>query len=243
MKRSPPRQGKRSFLGRLSTNIRLQVLTLLLGGFYQGAVTALRQPFALSLWNSEFFLGLLETIGGWGGAVSSLAQLLGGWLADRLGRRPVLICASLCNALWLLTFTLAAIFHAGWLLVIGTVLVGLGMIRRAAGNALTAESVPPERRGLAYSLTMFAFIAPGVLSSILGGQVSERWGYLPIMAAAFALEALVLFLFIRSLQETLRERKRGWGRQEWLSLLRMLTIPRHLWRFVLPLGVDSFCWG
>lgn len=238
-----PHQWGRSLLAGFSTNIRLQVVTSFLGGFYQGAIAAVRQPFALSLWNSEFFLGLLETVGGWGGAVSSLAQLLGGWLADRVGRRPVLITASLCNALWLLTFTLAALFQAWWLLIPGMALAGLGMIGRAAGSSLTAESSPSERRGIAYSLTMFAFIAPGVFSSILGGQVSERWGYLPVMATAFVLEALVLFLFIRFLRETLQGKKARFNRRDLLGLLRMFTLPRRLWKFVLPLGADSFCWG
>ncbi len=242
-KRLAPRLWGRSLFADFSTNVRVQTVTSFLGGFYQGAIAAVRQPFALSLWNSEFFLGLLETVGGWGGAVSSLAQLLGGWLADRVGRRPILILASLCNALWLLTFALAAFFQIWWLLVPGMALAGLGMMGRAAGSSLTAESSPPERRGVAYSLTMFAFIAPGVVSSILGGQVSERWGYLPVMATAFVLEALVLLLFLRFLRETLRTKKSRFDRQDLLSLIRMFTIPRHLWKVVLPLGADSFCWG
>ncbi|MGC9024631.1 MAG: MFS transporter, partial [Chloroflexia bacterium] len=235
--------GRRGPFAGLTANIRVQVLTSFLGGFYQGAIAAVRQPFALFLWNSEFFLGLLETVGGWGGAVSSLAQLLGGWLADRVGRRPVLIAASLCNALWLLTFTLAALFRLWWLLIPGMALAGLGMVGRAAGSSLTAESAPPERRGVAYSLIMFAFIAPGVFSSILGGQVSERWGYLPVMATALVLEALVLLLFIRFLRETLQGPRGRFCRQDLLSLVRLFTIPRRLWKFVLPLGLDSFCWG
>ncbi len=238
-----PRLWGRSLFAGFSTNIRVQVVTSFLGGFYQGAIAAVRQPFALSLWNSEFFLGILETVGGWGGAVSSLAQLLGGWLTDRVGRRPVLIMASLGNALWLLTFVLAALFQVWWLLVPGMALAGLGMMGRAAGSSLTAESSPSERRGTAYSLTMLAFIAPGVLSSILGGQVSERWGYLPVMATAFVLEVLVFFLFIRFLRETLRESGGRFNRRDLLSLLRMFILPRRLWRFALPLGADSFCWG
>jgi len=242
-RRSTARSGRPHPFSGLTPNIRVQVLTSFLGGFYQGAIAAVRQPFALSLWNSEFFLGLLETVGGWGGAVSSLAQLLGGWLADRVGRRSVLIAASLCNALWLLTFTLAALFHLWWLLIPGMTLAGLGMMGRAAGSSLTAESISSERRGVAYSLTMFAFIAPGVLSSILGGQVSERWGYFPVMATALILETLVLVLFIRFLGETLQEKRGRFRRQDLLSLLRLFTIPRHLWRFVLPFAADSFCWG
>jgi DHA1 family multidrug resistance protein-like MFS transporter len=112
-----------------------------------------------------------------------------------------------------------------------------------------------ERRGVAFSLTMFAFTAPGVISSVIGGQVSERWGYLPVMATCLLFEAAILLLLIRFLRETRNdtraaahpsgvERPRVSIGQLFQTRFRQLgVVLGRLWRFMLPLGVDSFCWG
>lgn len=239
----------------LPPNIWLQVSVAVLGGFYKGGFTPVWQPFVFSLGGSVALLGLLESLGGWGGLVTSGMNLLGGWLADRLGRRPVMILGSLFTALAMFFYTLAAVLHLWPLLVPGIILAGMGLMSRPANSSVTAESVSVERRGVAFSLTMFAFITPGVVSSVIGGQVSERWGYLPVMAACFLLEAVILLLLIRFLRETrssertanLPPRAKGPRiglaqllRARWRQLIAAL---RRLWRFILPLGVDSFCWG
>lgn len=224
----------------LHPNIRVQILVALFGGFYKGGFTAVWQPFVLFLGGSIPLLGLLESLGGWGGAVTSVMQFLGGWLADRLGRRPVMVLGSLLTVLAMLLYSLAAWLRLWPLLVPGIVLAGMGLLSRAANSSVTAESVDVERRGVAYSLTMFAFITPGVVSSVIGGQVSERWGYFPVMAACFLLEALNLVLLLRYLRETRKPDSAPAGPG---SLGRLISIPRHLWRVIVPVAGDSFCWG
>jgi MFS family permease len=239
----------------LPPNIWLQIGAAVLGGFYKGGFTPVWQPFVFSLGGSVALLGLLESLGGWGGLVTSGMNLLGGWLADRLGRRPVMILGSLFTALAMFFYTMAAVLHLWSLLVPGIVLAGMGLMSRPANSSVTAESVSSERRGVAFSLTMFAFITPGVVSSVIGGQVSERWGYLPVMAACFVLEAAILLLLIRFLRETRHiertasplpraERPRAsLGQSLQARFRQLLAALRRLWRFILPLGVDSFCWG
>ena len=249
-------RGRLKATGRsLHPNIWLQVTVAMLGGFYKGGFTPVWQPFVFSLGGSVSLLGLLESLGGWGGLVTSAMNLVGGWLADRLGRRPVMILGSLFTVLAMLFYTLAAVLHLWPLLVPGIILAGMGLMSRPANSSVTAESVSVERRGIAYSLTMFAFITPGVASSVIGGQVSERWGYLPVMAACFLLEALILLLLIRFLRET-RNREGAptpqpgvepvrvsLARLPGSALRRTVAALRRLWRFILPLGCDSFCWG
>lgn len=239
----------------LPANIWLQVAVAMLGGFYKGGYTPVWQPFVFSLGGSVALLGLLESLGGVGGLVTSIMNLLGGWLADRMGRRPVMILGSLFTALAMLFYTLAALLHLWPLLVPGIVLAGMGLMSRPANSSITAESVRVEQRGAAYSLTMFAFTAPSVVSSVIGGQVSERWGYLPVMATCFLLEAVILLLLIRRLRETRSMERAAPSRpragRPRISLARALqergrqlgAALRRLWRFILPLGVDSFCWG
>jgi len=225
---------------RLSPNIRVQVVTSLLGGLYRGGFTAVWQPFVLYLGGSVTFLGLLESLGGWGGAISCLMQLLGGWLADRLGRRPVLIFSSLFVVLSFACFTLAAWLYLWPLLVPGVILAGMGLLGRAAGSSVSAESAETRRRGLAYGVTMFAFALAMVGSSIVGGLVSDRWGYFPVMLASLILEALVLVTIIRFLRETLPREKRSIARLDWRGLLRAWS---SLLVLAIPLAGDSFSFG
>ncbi len=227
---------------QINPNIRLQAAAALLGGFYRGALTAVWQPFVLHLGGSVTFLGLLESLGGWGGIVPSVMQLLGGWSADRLGRRPVMLLASLAMASGMLLYTAAALLGLWPLLIPGVVLAGAGMLGRAANSSVTAESVREERRGLAYSVILFAFIAPGIVSSVAAGQVSERWGYLPIMLTALLFEALVLLAYLRFLRETRSHEGTPAGQRTPLGPLRLLT-SRKMWSLILPIAGDSLFWG
>lgn len=228
----------------LSPNIWVQIGVSALGGFYRNGLVAVWQPFVLYLGGSVTLLGLLESLGGWGGLVSSGMQLLGGWLADRLGRRPVIILSSVLTALAMLHYTLAAALHCWPLLIPGVVFAGMGLVGRAASNSLTAESVPEERRGLAYSLPMFAYIAPGVISSVIAGQVTERWKYLPVVLACTVMEGLVLLILVRFLRETRRrEDRRGRPAGERFDLRGGLRGLRRLLWLLVPLAGDAFSWG
>src|SRR5512136_2741895 len=65
-----------------------------LSGIHTNMVSVVWQPFALSLGASIPMLGLLTSLGGMGGIVTSLVQPVGGWLADRAGRKPFIVWAS-----------------------------------------------------------------------------------------------------------------------------------------------------
>jgi MFS family permease len=222
----------------------VQAIASLLGGFYQGAWFAVWQPFALHLYDSVRFLGLLESVGGFRtGLVSAVMLLLGGWMADRVGRKPTLLLASLSTLLSMLFYTLAAALHSWTLLIPGAILTGMGMLGVAARNSTTAESVREERRGAAYSWVLFAATAPGIVSSIVGGAVAERWGYLPIMGAGLVFEALILLTLIVFLRETSPRDRRQNRQGGWQSLLRLLKIPKSLWPLAIPFFVDALFFG
>lgn len=115
----------------------------------------------------------------WAGAVvtalglgSTCAQLVGGFLSDRWGRRatfatgPVAAGAALLTLGYVrgLTATLAAAFLAGMCL----------QLYQPASGAIVADAVPKEDRTRAYGLLYWAVNVGFSIASVLGGALAQR---------------------------------------------------------------------
>ena len=117
---------------------------------------------ALTLGASPFAIGLIE---GFAESVASLLKLFSGYLSDKFGNRklPVFLGYSLAS----LTRPILA-FVTSWqqvLFVRMTDRIGKG-IRGAPRDALLADSVPPERRGIAFGFNRAADHLGAVLGPI-----------------------------------------------------------------------------
>jgi MFS family permease len=118
---------------------------------------------------SPSFAGLVLGAFGLG---SAGASLLGGVLADRLGRRPVLFGSQVATAL-----TLLVLAHAegrGALLVLATLLGLANNMSRPAYSAMMVDIVPPADRVRAFSLNYWSvnlgFAVAAVLAGLLAGS-------------------------------------------------------------------------
>ncbi len=115
--------------------------------------------------------GIAITFYGLGAAVS---QLIGGWFADRVGRR-----ATLFWGLVAASASLALLGAARGLpqICVAAVLVGLcGDLYRPASNALVADLIEPKDRPRAFALLFWAVNLGFSLASISAGFLAER-GY------------------------------------------------------------------
>ncbi|MGW7684523.1 MFS transporter [Kribbella sp. NPDC054772] len=110
------------------------------------------------------------------GAATIPSRLLGGQLADRLGRRLTIVlgltgCA--VAQLWI------ALSHALWSAVLATVLLGLAFeIYEPPSQAMIADVTEPADRPAAYGLYSAALAAAGVLAGLLAAAISHwdlRW--------------------------------------------------------------------
>jgi len=113
------------------------------------------------------FIGLIE---GLAEATSSLLRIVSGWLSDRLGSRKWLAVAG-----YAISFVTKPVFYVAdsWLSVAGARWgdrVGKG-IRTAPRDALVADSIDKERRGLAFGFHRAADTA-GAMLGILGALVA-----------------------------------------------------------------------
>ena len=147
-------------------------------------------------------LGLLNSLGGMNGIITTIVQPLGGWLADRLGRRPFLIAASLATIGGYALFAMAGVLYLWVPLMLGVVFLGVSALSNPARNSMTAESVRSDRHGSAFSLILVASMVPGIVAPTLGGWVVDHLGYIDFFPIAIALEAVGLLLIWRYVHET-----------------------------------------
>jgi len=230
--------------GRTSQNLRVIAITSFLTGLFSSMTRAVWQPFVLSLGAPMSTLGFLESVGGRRGIATALLQPVGGWLSDRLGRKPLVALGSLLGLLVMVFYVLAAIMGDWRWLLPGVVLLGATLATNPARSALVAESARAGQRGAAYSLQMASWIVPGVFAAALGGFVADRWGFSPVFLTRFGLEALRLLLILWLLQETLSRATRGISLGELKGVMaRMIVPPRELRGFYWATAVDIFVWG
>jgi len=134
-------------------------------------------------------------------------QFLGGYVADTYGRRWLIISMSFGFALSNIIFALAP----SWELILIAVLAqNLCLIYQPALSAITADSIPPEKRGIGFSSIMFlsnlaSLASPpiaGVLFLYYGTLEGVRLGFL--IVAAFSLTAAIIRI---KLTETMQSNK------------------------------------
>ncbi len=229
---------------RAHNNLLVVVVTSAIGGLELSMIGVVWQPFVLSLGASMSFLGLLTSLGGVSGIIPTLVSPVGGWLADRRGRRHLLLAASLSSIAAYGLYTLAGLGGLLLALVPGIVCLSLAALARPASSALVGESVGAGSYGRAYSIVTFATILPGILAPLGAGWLAERLGYLSIFPLALGAEAISFIIIARYLQETGRSVVQ---RIDWIGLKRLLrrawVPPRGLIPFFVACAMDAFSWG
>jgi len=227
----------------LRDNLTILSASGFLSGIPTNMIAVVWQPFALSLGASIPMLGLLTSLGGFGGIVTSLVQPIGGWLADRLGRRPFIAWSSVILIAGYALYMLAGLQHIWQFLLPGIILLGVSQLARPARMSITAESVRAERRGMGFSITQLAAMLPGIFAPVLGGFIADRATATAIFAASILFEALALFLVAAYLRETHMARTAPTWAELWSVVKRAVIPPRGLAGFYLCIAGDSFVWG
>ena len=134
--------------------------------------------FVLGLGGSPFILGLI-------GFVSfmalALVQFPGGYLADKHGRRKLIVTMTFMAAVSYIFYALAPTWH---FVMAGAVLFNLCLIYLPALRAITADSLPPEKRGMGFSILM-VLPAFSMLSPLVAGFLYLSYGLILGMRMAY----------------------------------------------------------
>ncbi|MGH7301089.1 MAG: MFS transporter [Candidatus Rokuibacteriota bacterium] len=116
-----------------------------------------------------------------------VASPLSGWLADRLGRLPVIAAGAL-----LLIFAVAlaglAPGHAGAAIILGLFLNGVGWnLAFVAGSALLTDALSPGERASVQGFADLLMGLMGAIGSAAGGMILGLWGFAILNAVGAAL--------------------------------------------------------
>lgn len=155
---------------RTTLTIALCFIVALIEGFdLQAAGTAaagLRQTFALDpkMMGWVFSAGIIGLLPG---------AFFGGWIADRIGRKKILIAAVLLFGLFSLSTAYVSSFSG---LLLARFMTGLGL-GAALPNliALCAEAVGEQRRGTAISIMYAGVPLGGALAAVVAMLFTEHW--------------------------------------------------------------------
>ena len=126
------------------------------------------------------------------GAATIPSRLLGGHLADRLGRRRTIVLGLTGCAI---AQTWIALSHVLWSAVVATLLLGLVFeIYEPPSQAMIADVTEPAQRPAAYGLYSAALAAAGVLAGLLAAAISHvdlRWLFVADAITCLACAVLV----------------------------------------------------
>ena len=157
-------------------------------------VGAFTLPFLGVVLTVEFGASLSETglVVALFGAATIPSRLLGGLLADRLGRRRTIVLGLTGCAV---AQTWIAMSHVLWSAVLATVLLGLAFeIYEPPSQAMIADVTEPSDRPAAYGLYSAALAGAGVLAGLLAAAISHwdlRWLFVADAITCLSCAALV----------------------------------------------------
>ncbi len=178
------------------------------------------------------FLSMIQT------AENLIFQLPGGYLADRYGRRKIIILGTAIRTISPVIY----FFAPSWEWVVPAVIFnGMASLYMPAFSAIIADSLPEERRGAGYGAYNMITSIPRSFSPIIGGIIMDAYGYRRglrlFLVFQFMVSVIMTIVRWRILKETV-EVKTGTMRRPVLGSLS--DFPRPIKVMMLVAIIGSF---
>jgi len=141
--------------------------------------------YILALGASPFILGIISAISTF---VLAFVRIPGGYIADRWGRKRVIYSLTFFVALTYFIYAFAVDWT--WILV-AAILSSLSLMYQPALQAIVADSLPPERRGIGYSIIRLLPVIVGIPGSIIALILVKNMGLVPGMRIAYVIAAIM----------------------------------------------------
>lgn len=179
--------------------------------------------------------GTAATIGliGFASMISqALVQFPGGYLADRYGRRWLISTMTFGVALSYAFYAFAPSWH---MILVGAIVHNLCLIYSPALRAMIMDSLPPESRGMGFSIINLITSVSTTPAPLIAGLLYAKFGLVPSMRMGytFVVAAFLVAAVLRlRLKETVKEPLRIDGRDLLGVYPRAISESLRVWKEV-----------
>lgn len=165
-------------------------------------------------------------------------QLPGGILADKFGRRKIIILGTMIRLIPPFIF----LFATNWVQIVpGLLIEAIRSLYMPAQNAIIADSLPSRQRGAGYGAYRMIISLPRVVMPLLGGVVMDKFGYregIKIFLIANILAIVVCILVkVKFIKETLNGNVRKSSQE---TVFSKLKFPKTIWIMVVVSALSGF---
>jgi len=191
----------RGFRGKISFvhgNVLVVAVTIGFWSFGMRMTQSYASLYILALGATPFILGVISAASTF---VLAFMRVPGGYIADRWGRKKVIYSLTFFVALTYFIYAFAVDWK--WILI-AAILSSLSLLYQPALQAIIADSLPPESRGVGYSVIRLVPTIVGIPGSIIALILVGKMGLVPGMRIAYSvaatmgiLAALFRWLFLK----------------------------------------------
>ena len=133
---------------------------------------------------------------------------ISGWLANVIGRKRFYMG---CVALFTISSALCALSTSIWMMIVFRVLQGFGGGGLApVEQSIFADTFPPAKRAIAFSLYGLTVVTAPAIGPVLGGLITDNlsWHWVFLINLPFGLVSLTLtYLFVSDSEQTMKDRR------------------------------------
>ena len=169
-----------------------------------------------------------------------LFQLPGGLIADRYGRKKIIIFGSFIRTLGPVLYFMAPTWE--WVIP-GALAAGMTSLYMPAFTAIVAESLPSKRRGSGYGVYNTITRIPNIIAPFIGGLVIDSLGLVEgvrtLLLVQIVVSSLTVIIRYLTIKETLVHKK---GKRPPMipSKETFKTLPRPIFVMMIVSIISSF---
>jgi MFS family permease len=178
-------------------NVLVLIVSWILMTFSRPIPDTYYSLFVQELGGTPFIIGL---IGFTSFIALALVQFPGGYLADKYGRRWLIVTMTFGVGLAHIFYALAQSWHY---ILVGAIIFNLCLIYQPALHAIMADSLPSERRGMGFSIERIVGVF-SVVSPLIAGFLYINYGLVEGVRIAYWI-VVIAFLLAAIIRLKLRE--------------------------------------
>ncbi len=191
-------QRLRSDFAFMQGNFLVMVLSWLFLDFFTELPGTYYPLYVKALGGTASTIGLIGAVQN---AAVALVQIPGGYLTDKYGRRWLIVSMTFVAAFAHLFYAYAPSWE--WIMA-GAVISGFCSIYRPALNAIVADSLPEEKRGMGFSIINLIASVSTTPAPLIAGYLFTLYGLVPSMRLIYKL-VLMGFIVAAILRSRLKE--------------------------------------